>query len=435
MTTEFVGVGPGAPALEPDLARPLPRSLRALGFRDFRLFSSGAVGSSIGNNMQLAALAWVVAVTTHSAVKVTLIAFVLISPLLVLGPVGGALADRFPRRRLLLVTQSALMVQAFALWAAWTSGHGSYWVLFGISLVGGILIALNTPAWQSIVPELVPREYLQNAITLNSTQFNVARAVGPMLAGLLIAHVGAGICFLLNAFSFVLVLAALAAMSARPPVDRGEPRERTGVVAGFFESVRYLRSQPGLRVAIGTHASFALLAAPVVQLIPVLAVEVLHVGPEAYGVLLGAFGIGAIALALVLGSVDQRVPPSRLLGGGLVLAVVAVLGLGLAPGLVVGVAFMVVFGASYLTVVAIDHNAIQALSDDRIRGRVTSLWLMTFGTFYPLGTILQGVIADALGVRAVLVGSAVLMAVVLGFVIARRLLPSIDPIGPTVTPA
>jgi predicted MFS family arabinose efflux permease len=155
----------------------------------------------------------------------------------------------------------------------------------------------------------------------------------------------------------------------------------------------------------------------------------------AYGVLLGAFGIGAIALALVLGSVDQRVPPSRLLGGGLVLAVVAVLGLGLAPGLVVGVAFMVVFGASYLTVVAIDHNAIQALSDDRIRGRVTSLWLMTFGTFYPLGTILQGVIADALGVRAVLVGSAVLMAVVLGFVIARRLLPSIDPIGPPVTPA
>jgi MFS family permease len=415
-----------APALEPDLTRPLPRSLRALAFHDFRVFWTGAIGSSIGNNMQLAALLWVVAVATRSASKVTLIAFITVVPLLLLGPLGGALADRFPRRKLLLVTQTLLMVQAFALWGLWEAGRASYWVLFALSLVGGVVIALNVPAWQSIVPQLVPRNFLQNAVTLNSVQFNVARAVGPMLAGLLIAWVGAGICFLINALSFVLVLLALLVMTSADTAPETIHEERPGVFAGFKESVRYLRAQPGLQVAIGTHAAFALLGAPVVQLIPVLAVEVLDVGSEAYGLLLGSFGVGAVAIAFVLGSFDERVLPSRILGAGLALTVVSIVGLGLAPALVVGVLFMIAFGASYVTVVAIDHSTIQGLSDDHIRGRVTSIWLMTFGTGFPLGTILMGVIADVVGVRAVLVTSGALVALVLAFVMARRLLPAID---------
>ena len=424
-----------APALEPDLTRPLPRSVRALAFHDFRVFLTGAIGSSIGNNMQLAALLWVVAVATRSASKVTLIAFITVVPLLLLGPLGGALADRFPRRRLLLVTQTLLMVQAFALWIAWETGFASYWVMFGLSLAGGVFIALNVPAWQSIVPELVPRDFLQNAITLNSVQFNVARAAGPMVAGLLIAWVGAGICFLINALSFVLVLIALLLITSADTAP-GEPEsERPGVFAGFKESLRYLRAQPGLQVAIGTHAAFALLGAPVVQLIPVLSVEVLDVGSAAYGLLLGSFGVGAVAIAFVIGTLDERVLPSRLLAGGLALTALSVAGLGLAPGLAVGVLFMVAFGASYVTVVAIDHSTIQALSDDHIRGRVTSLWLMTFGTGFPLGTILMGVIADVVGVRAVLIGAGILVALVLVLVTAQKLLPHIDKGAPVTARA
>jgi len=264
-------------------------------------------------------------------------------------------------------------------------------------------------------------------VTLNSVQFNVARAVGPMLAGVLIAWVGAGVCFLINALSFVLVLIALLVMTSADTAPQGIHAERPGVWAGFKESVRYLRAEPGLQVAIGTHAAFALLAAPVVQLIPVLAVEVLDVGSEAYGLLLGSFGVGAVAIAFVIGAFDERVRPSRLLGAGLALTAVSVLGLGLAPGLVVGVLFMVAFGASYVTVVAIDHSTIQALSDDHIRGRVTSLWLMTFGTGFPLGTILMGIIADVVGVRAVLVAAGALVALVLVGVAVRGLLPKIDP--------
>ena len=416
-----------APALEPDLRRPLPRSLRALSFHDFRVFWIGAIGSSIGNNMQLAALLWVVAVATRSAAKVTLIAFITVVPLLLLGAVGGALADRYPRRRLLLVTQTLLMVQAFALWGLWEAGLGSYWVLFTLSLVGGVLIALNVPAWQSIVPELVPRSFLQNAVTLNSVQFNVARAAGPMIGGVLIAWVGAGICFLINALSFVLVLVALLLMRSADTAPAPPDGDRPGVLDGFKESVRYLRNERGLQVAIGTHAAFALLGAPVVQLIPVLSVEVLDVGSAAYGLLLGSFGVGAVAIAFVIGSLDERVLPSRLLAGGLALTAVSVFGLGLAPGLAVGVVFMVAFGASYVTVVAIDHSTIQALSDDHIRGRVTSLWLMTFGTGFPLGTILMGVIADVVGVRAVLIGAGILVAFVFVGVAMRGLLPEIDP--------
>jgi MFS family permease len=350
-------------------------------------------------------------------------------PMLALGPLGGALADRLPRRPLLLVTQTALMVQAFALWGAWETGNGSYWMLFAISLVGGVVIAANTPAAQAFVTELVPRDYLQNAITLNSTQFNVARATGPMIAGLLIAHVGAGICFLVNALSFVLVVVALLAMSPAAQKRAADPGAGTGVIAAFITSLRYVWHHPGLRVAIGAHAVFALLGAPVVQLIPVLSVEALGVGSEAYGLLLGSFGIGAVAVALIIGTIDERIVRSQILAGGLLLAAGALLGLGLTPSVVVGVAFMVVFGAAYVTVTAMVHTSLQSLTDDRVRGRITSLWLMMFGLFFPLGTILQGVIADIVGVRAVLLGSAAAIAVALVWMTARRLLPRID--GPT----
>jgi MFS family permease len=233
----------------------------------------------------------------------------------------------------------------------------------------------------------------------------------------------------------VLVLIALLLISSADTAPAQPDGDRLGVFAGFKESVRYLRNEPGLQVAIGTHAAFALLAAPVVQLIPVLSVDVLHVGSEAYGLLLGSFGVGAVAIAFVIGSLDERVLPSRLLGGGLALTVISIAGLGLAPSLAVGVLFMLAFGAAYVTVVAIDHSTIQALSDDHIRGRITSLWLMTFGTGFPIGTILMGVIADLVGVRAVLVGAGALVALVLLGVTVRGLLPHIDKGSPVTARA
>jgi MFS family permease len=417
----------GGPAQEPAPRTTLRRAFRALRFRDFRILWSAAVVSHIGTNMQLAALLWVVAVSTRSAARVSLVAFVGVFPLLLLSPLGGALADRFARRHVLVVTQTLMMAQAVALWAVWGLGAGSYWVLFGLALANGTLAALNTPAWQAFVVDLVPRPYLQNAITLNTTQFNVARAVGPMIAGIVIAQVGAGLCFLLNALTFVVVLVALAALSTSATVVPHRPADRPSVWQGFTESLRAVRAAPGLVAAIGTHAVFAFLAAPVVQLVPVLAVEALRVGPEAYGFLLGAFGIGAVAITVFIGSADDRVAPSRILAFGFVLSIFAIGGLATAPHLAFAVVAMVVFGASYVTVVSIDHSAIQRLVDDEMRGRVVSLWLMTFGVCFPLGVLAEGLLAEAVGVRWALGAVAALLAAALAFVVARGLLPRIDP--------
>ncbi|MGH9026080.1 MAG: MFS transporter [Acidimicrobiia bacterium] len=425
--TELRAIEEGEPAQEPDLGTSLPRAFRALGFRDFRIFWSAAVVSSIGSNMQLAALLWVVAISTRSAARVSLVAFVGVVPLLLLSPLGGALADRFARRHVLAITQALMMIQALVLWTVWISGAGSYWVLFALALTNGMLAALSTPSWQVFVVDLVPRAYLQNAITLNTTQFNVARAVGPLVAGVLIAEFGAGLCFLLNGVSFVFVLLALIALSASATIVPTRPSSRPTVWQGFTDSVRTVRAEPGLVTAIGTHAAFAFFAAPVVQLVPVFAVEALDVGPAAYGVLLGAFGFGAVGIAVAIGSADDRVAPSRILAYGFVLSALAVGGLAVAPTLAPAVGAMVLFGAAYVIVVSIDHSAIQRLADDHNRGRVTSLWLMTFGVFFPIGVLAEGAAAEAFGVRVALGGVAALLVAVLVFVFARRLLPRINP--------
>lgn len=400
----------------------MPRPLRALGYRDYRLFWVGGAVSSIGSHMQLAALAWVVATSTRSAYRVGLIAFAGIVPLLFLSPVGGTLADRFVRRRLLLLTNGMLLAAASALWATWVLGAGDYWVLFAIAGVTGILTALQTPAWQSLIVELVPRHHLQNAVTLNSTQFNVARALGPIAAGVVLARSGAGLCFALNALSFVAVIVCLAAIDAAPV----QPLGNEGVWRGLRQALAKVRREPGLLTAIGTHAAFALFAVPVVQLIPTFALEVLRVGPEAYGLLLGALGVGAVAAGLAGGLVDGIVAPSRILTVGLGLGAASLALLSVAGNLLAGVLAMIVFGSAYVTVVAIDHSAIQRLAGDRLRGRITSLWLMSFGAFMPVGTVVQGAFADRVGARSVLFADGLALSSVLLVVTAARLVRHID---------
>ncbi len=402
-------------------ARSFPRSVRALGYRDYLLFWSGGLVSNAGSHMQLAALLWVVATETHSAFRVTVVGFVGVAPLLPFSPLGGHLADRFSRRRVLMVMQSLMAGQAFALFALWRADLAPYWVLVVLSLLGGVLGAVNTPAWQSLPPQLVDRSDLQNAITLNSTQFNITRAIGPMLAGFTLAHFGAGVCFLVNAISFGAVILALLAISERAGVVHAD------AAAGSFRgALRYIGARRALVVAIAISGTFSFVAAPVVQLIPTFSVEVLHVGSEAYGVLLGALGVGAIAAALAIGAVDERVSPSWLLGVGLAVSATSLLALAVSTSVAAGVVTMVGYGAAYLTIAAMNNTTIQVHSDDRHRGRVTGAWLMTFGTCFPAGVLAQGALVDAIGARAVLIGDSVVMAVLLAIVAGGRLLSAID---------
>ncbi len=371
--------------------------------------------------MQVAALAWVVQEHTGSALRTTAIAFIGIVPLLLLGPAAGVLADRFRRRRVLVVTNALNLAQAVALWLVWVAGLGDrYWLLFALSAIGGIFTALQTPSWQSLPAELVERRDLPNAITLNTTQFNIARALGPLFAGLTIDHIGAGATFGINALSYLFVIAALLAMTPPPFVAR--PDDGLTTVQRWMAGVRYIRARDALVLVICIHMVFSIVVPPIVYLVPKLAIEVLGVGASAYGVLLGGFGIGAVVAAVVLNANEHRIRRSRALATGVGFGSAALLGLAAASRYTPGVFAMVALGVAYLVVVSIDHGTIQTLTDDEHRGRVTSVWLMTFGLCMPIGVLGQGALADHLGVRSVLaLDGAVLLALLVVLVASGRL--------------
>jgi MFS family permease len=396
-----------------------PHGLRALASRDFRALWCAAIVSSSGTQMQLAALGWVVALLTESATKVGLIAFAGVVPLVVLSPVGGSLADRFPRRPLLLVVQSVQAAQAVTLWITWVAGVRSFWLLFVLALVGGMTAALTAPVWQAFLPSLVPRRDLQNAVMLNSTQFNVAKALGPVLAGVLLVNTaGAGWCFLFNALSFGLVLLVLVT------IHHGETLQvqRRGATfwRDFVVGARYVRREPGLRTAIGVNAFMAFVGQPVVPLLPVVALEMFDASALQFGVLAGSFGIGAIVGAVLTGWLDGRRMPSGILAIGSTIYAISVVALGLSPAFAFGMVAVAAMGAGFLTVIATNNSAIQHLSSDEMRGRVAGIWLTSFGIFNPLGVVLQGVLADAVGIRPVLVVDGVLLAGFFAWIRASR---------------
>jgi MFS family permease len=359
--------------------------------------------------MQIAALGWVVALLTDSATQVGLIAFAAVVPLVVFAPVGGSLADRFPRRPLLLVLQTVQAAQAVTLWITWISGVRSFWLLFVLALIGGTTAALTAPVWQAFLPSLVARRDLQNAVMLNSTQFNVAKALGPVVAGVLLVNTaGAGWCFLFNALSFGLVLAVLLTIhrgDARHAADR-----RSGFWRDFVEGTRYVRREPGLRTAIGISAFMGLVGQPVVPLLPVVALEMFDASAVEFGVLAGSFGVGAIVGAVLSGWLDGRRVPSGIVAIGSTVYAISVVALGISPGFAFGLVAVAAMGTGFLTVVATNNSTIQHLSSDEMRGRVVGIWFTSFGICNPLGVVLQGVLADAIGIRLVLVVDGVLLA-------------------------
>jgi MFS family permease len=386
-----------------------PHAVRAFASRDFRVLWCAAVVSSSGSHMQLAALGWVVALLTESATKVGLIAFAGVVPLVVLSPVGGSLADRLPRRRLLLVMQTLQLAQAVTLWVTWIAGVRSFWLLFVLAFLGGVTAALTAPVWQAFIPSLVPRRDLQNAVMLNSTQFNVAKALGPVVAGILLVDTaGAGWCFLLNALSFGLVLVALVT------IHRGDAVPEHGTHSGFWrdfvEGARYVRREPGLRTAISVNSFMAFVGQPVVPLLPVVALDMFDASAVQFGVLAGSFGVGAILGAVLTGWLDGRRVPSGILAIGSTVYALSIAALGISPGFAAGIVAVAAMGTGFLTVIATNNSAIQHLSSDDMRGRVVGIWLTSFGIFNPIGVLAQGAIADAVGIRTVLVVDGVLLA-------------------------
>jgi MFS family permease len=380
--------------------------------RNYRLYFYGQVVSLSGTWMQNVAMAWFIVVLTHSAIAVGVLAACQFGPYALFGLVGGALADRLEQRRLLLMTQSAFMLSAAALAGLALAGHAAAWQVFVLAAVNGMVTVFDTPARQSFTIQMVGRNELPNAIALNSSLFNASRIIGPAIAGALIAVAGVGLCFLLNAFSFLAVIGALGLMRERElyPVARDEKVQN--VLRGAAEGLRFAWRLPLLRTVLLMMLLISTIGINFNVLMPVLASQTMHAGPAIFGILSATFGAGALAGALFSATLG-RASARALLAGA---AVFAAAELVLAPLRVAwaAAAVLVIVGFAFSLYSSQSNAALQLNTPDRLRGRVMGIYGYVFFGTAPLGGMLAGWLAAVGSTElAFLVAGAVSLATAL----------------------
>jgi MFS family permease len=381
-------------------------SLRALRHRNFRLFTAGQSISLIGTWMQQVAVGWLVYRLTSSPFLLGLVGFVAQGPTILLAPLAGVLADRHDKRRIIVVTQFLMMAQAVALGLLVLSGRVTIGWILVLMLALGAAISFDIPARQAFLIEMVrDRGDLPNAIALNSSMFNAARLVGPAIAGVAIALFGEGWVILLNGISYLAVLSSLGLMR----FDQPPARVASGRVLGHLaEGFRYAFGFPPIRLVLTQVAVVSLFAVPFTVLLPLVAGETLHGGPETLGFLMSAVGVGALTGALYLAG------RSSVRGLGRVIAIAAVLfGAGLLAVSVSRVLWLSVLslglaGAGMMVQMASSNTIIQTIVEDEKRGRVMSIYTMAFIGISPIGSLLAGILADRIGAGATIaLGGAV----------------------------
>ena len=393
-----------------------PSGLRALNHRDFRIVFAGQSVALVGMWMQQVAQAWLVLQLTNSPLKLGLIGTLNFAPALLLSLVAGAVADRVPKRRLLVITQSVMAVQALTLGALIVTGHIAYWHVCVMGLLWGVANTLDLPTRQSFVLELVGRADLANAVALNAAAFNAARVVGPAVAGLLIAAVGVAPAFFINGASFLLVIPALLAVRTRGLSLR---RGSTTIGDEVREGLRYALRTPRILIVLSILGVVAITVFNFSVYVPLLARDVLGRGPDGLGFLMASLGVGAVAGALSLAMVGDRSPSVTMLfvagfvscGGLLVMSVVRHFGIA-----TVG---LFILGYTSIIVVAGCNAILQLTAPDELRGRVMSLHTFVFGGVFPVGVFFVGFISEHWGVPTAFAAGGIIgllgLAVVLFF--------------------
>ena len=414
---------------EPGLPRKpgLREAGAALKVPEFRRFWIGALVSNSGSWMQNVSVPFVLYQLTGSATWVGLASFAQFVPAVVFGPLGGSLADRFPRRTVLLVAQALMAVVALALWALWSSGEAAAWSITALVAVLGAIAGVMIGSWQAFVSELVPRPLLLNAVTLNSAQFNGARAFGPALGGVVLATLGPSGAFALNALSYVAVLGALASIRPRPAaMDAGDQAERPSVLRETRDAAAYIRTMPGIAACVAVVAAIGFLGSPVFPLLVVFAQDVFGVSDSLYGLLGAALGIGGVLATPLVAGRGSGMLRSRLAAGGLGLYAASLVVFALSPVFAMAVVALVVAGGAYLAVAATLNTTIQMQVAEEKRGKVLALYVMGLTSSYPLGSLVQGAVADLVGVRTVTAAAGLGLAAVWLRMRARGRFSSMD---------
>ena len=372
--------------------------------------------------MQSVAQAWLVYSLTGSALLLGAVGFAGQIPVFLIAPIGGSLADVRGRHRIIVATQAASMLLAFLLGALTLTGSVRLWHVFALAAMLGVVNAFDIPARQSFLVELVGRPDLMNAIALNSSMFNAARIVGPALAGLLVAAVGEGWCFVLNGLSYLAVLAGLLMMSPRPrPTGSGGVSPVLRIVEGF-RFVARARPIGALLLLLGL---VSLAGMPYSVLMPVFSDRVLHVGAAGLGLLMGASGVGALLGALALATRHEVRGLGRWIARATAAFGVGLIAFAASSEFWLSAALLVPVGFAMIVQTAASNTLIQAMVPDAYRGRVMAAYTMMFMGMSPIGALLAGAVAGRVGApAAVAIGGAICIA---GAVVFQIVLPSLRP--------
>jgi MFS family permease len=379
--------------------RQLPRGLSAFKHRNYRLFFSGQLISVTGTWMQSLAQAWLVLSLTDSALQFSLVGVCQFAPVLLLSMVAGVIADRYPKRRVLLATQTSAALLAGTLAVLVATDEVRLWHVYALALGLGIVNSIDMPTRQAFVSEMVGKEDLPNAIALNSTVFNSGRIIGPAIAGLLLAAQGPAVCFGLNAVSYLAVIVGLLKMRLTPSATA---RDGTGLQR-MREGFAYVRSNPAIVMPVTLITVVAIFGLNFNLWVPLLAKHEFDTGADGFGVLFSAVGIGSLAGALFL-AFSARGPRPRqvLISAGilgiseLALAVAAGAGVHVASALLI----LPIMGFSMSTTNAMANTIVQTASPAHMRGRVMSVYMTCFAGTAPLGQFLSGLVADRFGTPA-----------------------------------
>ncbi len=367
----------------------------ALSVPNYRLYLAGQATSLAGTWMQMTAQSWLVLTLTHSSTALGVVIGLQTLPVLLLGPYGGVIADRVDKRRLSIMLQSAMGVQALILGVLTVTGEVQYWQIGVLAALLGLNNAFENPARQSFMLEMVGPEHLRNAVSLNSVMANTARVVGPAIAGILIATVGIGVCFLVNAASFAAVIGSLLAMdrSALNP-SMPTPRARGQLREGF----RYVRGTPELILPLLMMGLAGCLTYEFQVTLPVMASRGLHVGSTGFGFMTAAMGLGAVLGGLLVaarGKIGLR--PLTLAAGGFGIALALAT---IAPSLPFELAALAFVGWGSISFMSMGNSTLQLTAEPAMRGRVMSLWFVAFQGSTPIGGPVVGWLMAVAGARA-----------------------------------
>ena len=397
----------------------------ALAIPNYRRYFAGQSISLIGTWMQMTAQSWLVLTLTHSGTALGVIVALQTLPVLLLGPYGGVIADRVDKRRMMIGLQSMMGVQALILGVLTVTGEVEVWQIGILAAMLGLNNAFENPARQSFMMELVGAEHLRNAVSLNSVLVNGARAIGPAIAGILIATVGDGVCFLVNAVSFIPVVLTLTSMD-RTQLATVEPTPRAR--GQLREGLRYVRSTPTMAVPLVMMAVAGCLTYEFQVSLPVMADRGLNVGATGFGFMTAAMGVGAVVGGLFVaarGKTGLRPLVVSALGFGTALVLAT-----LAPNLPLELLALGIAGAGSIAFMSMGNSTLQLNSAPEMRGRVMSLWFVAFQGSTPIGAPVVGATMAALGPRAGLgLGATVALFVALGgaFALRSRTLPRSAP--------